>query len=202
MDGEHDEMGPPTSASYDAEELAAIGSQDVAARYYEQVILGLSQMLLPMLPNDGVCLVRRAGDEFEVEAYRTLRKDYPAFYGFLLTLNQQISSATGCTFGFVTLLLVIAGIAGLYEMVPNLGFHAIWAYPLVIISGFFLWIIGNGRAERGVFLSHVDDLERQMAHHGIGRYRLIEWMTGDEQLARVLQFLKDETRLEEVSRDR
>ena len=99
------------------------------------------------------------------------------------------------------LLLAVAAVAAVYEFVPNLGVHGWWAYPMVLLTALFIYIIGNVRASNGVLLRHVDDLNRQLAQHGIGRYRLIEWLVDDPNLQPLLAQLKDETRLDEPSRD-
>ena len=200
MNAEHEPDYSQVPESFAADSLAE-GSDDEAARYNELVIRRLSQQLLLRVHDGVVCYVRRTGDEFEVALYPTLRQDYPSLYGFLLTLNQQITTATGCGWAFAMLLLAVAGVVGVHELLPNLGNHAFWVYPLVIATCIFLWIVGNSRAERGVFQRYTDDLNRQLAQHGIGSYRLIEWLTDDAQLRPLLQRLKEETRLDELSRD-
>lgn len=200
MNAEHEPDYSQVPESFTAGPPAE-GSDDEAARYNELIIRGLSQQLLLRVHDGAVCYVRRSGDNFEVGLYPTLRQDYPSLYGFLLTLNQQITTATGCGWAFAMLLLAVAGVVGVYELLPNLGNHAFWAYPLVIVTSFFIWGVGNTRAERGVFQRYADDLNRQLTQHGIGRYRLIEWLTDDGQLQPLLQRLKEETRLDELSRE-
>ncbi len=159
----------------------------------EQAVDLLAQSITRGLRNGEVCYVRRADDGFQVDVYPTLRQDYPELYGFLLALNQRILSTTGCLWGFTSILAAVLAIVGIYEFVPNLGAHGWWAYPLVVLGVMVIWGVGNNRAESSMFRRHTEELSRLLARHGIGRYRLIEWLSDDARLQAVAQRLKEST---------
>jgi len=200
MNAERDPDDSLPAKSFGAEPVSG-DAENAPASFNEQLIRRLSEELAVHLRDGCVCYVRRSGNEYDVAQYPALRQDYPALYGFLLALNQQIDSATGCTWAFVMLLVALAGVVGIYEWFPDMGNHGYWTYPLVVLTSFFVWMMGNERAERGVFLRYADELNRQLAQHGIGRYRLIEWLIDDPQLQALLGRLKQETRLDELSRE-
>ncbi len=174
----------------DDDDYFASEYDDDAIASHDQVY-SLAEDLTTSLREGSVCYVRRMGDTFDVGIYPTLRQDYPELYGYLLALNQKIVAASGCLWGLIALGLAAGSAAALYEFVPNLGIHGWWAYPLTVLAMFVIWGVGNNSAEARVFARHLEELNRQLARHGIGRYRLIEWLAEDTEVQAVLQRLKE-----------
>ncbi len=144
----------------------------------------LQEKFLELLDDGGSIVVRCDDDEIVIESeepslLEQLREEQTELFGYLGSVNQRISMASGCALQFGLLLLAIGACVCLQTFVPAVRGSWWWVYPLCFVGAMFLWVQLSAWRETVVYFQQKPELESRLAAAGISRYRLVGIILGE-----------------------
>jgi hypothetical protein len=166
----------------------------------EKRIAELTERIEDFLCEGEEFLIRCQDGQTEVLAgpeINPVRRNHEELYGFLLSLNQQLSEAANLPRWIVRILFLglILGLhqdwfSGLPWPIDFAKLQSWWVYGLVFLLGFAINSLIQEWAQHRIYAHRRSEFSRLLNESGLPKYRLLTQIEGDPSLPAVSQMLK------------